>query len=289
MRIRVRATAILVLPLLLVATAGHGQDEIPVPALDKPSPSAATFGDTVPRSGDGAEQADAEPGGGAGAGPVRAQLKPLRWTVLAAERAGRLERLDADLGDRLAKGETVVVFDCSELRAHRKKAEARLEGAQGRLDVYEKLDALESVSRLKVHETRTEVALAEAQLGIIGARLQTCRITVPYAAEVVERRAEAQQFVAEGKELIKLVDNTSLRLEAVVNSRWLSWLETGTAFRLALDELDRTVTGRVSRVGVEADPVSQTVKIMGTFEDLPSTTIAGMSGDVWFERPRAAH
>jgi hypothetical protein len=57
---------------------------------------------------------------------------------------------------------------------------------------------------------------------------------------------------------------------------------------MALDELDRTLSGRVSRLGAEADPVSQTVKIVGTFDDLPAATIAGMSGDVWFRRPDAA-
>lgn len=217
--------------------------------------------------------------------PVRGQLKPARWTILASEIDARITKLPVRLGERLDAGALVVAFDCRETRAQRREARARLDGAQAKLTIYEELDSLQSISGLELQETRTEVALATAQLARIDARLAKCRITAPFDSEVVKRQVQPHQFVETGTPMIEIVDNASLQMEAVVDSRWLSWLRRGTGFTMRLDELDARLAGSVARIGGRIDPVSQTVRVIGTLSDPPQRLLAGMSGDVRFVVP----
>lgn len=217
--------------------------------------------------------------------PVRAQLKPARRTVLAAGIAARVTQLPVEIGDRVAAGDTLAAFDCRETRARRRQARARLDGARSKLNIYEELDSLQSISGLEMTETRTEVALAEAELEGIEARLAKCRMAAPFAADVVRREVQPHQYVAEGTPMVALVDNASLRMEAVVDSRWLAWLRPGVRFTLRVDELGRDLAGAVARIGARVDPVSQTVRVVGTLDAGSGNLLAGMSGDVRFHRP----
>ena len=61
-------------------------------------------------------------------------------------------------------------------------------------------------------------------------------------------------------------------------SRFLSWLQPGTAFVLRIDELGRDFPAAVTRIGPRIDPVSQSVKIFGQIQGEFADLVPGMSG-----------
>ena len=66
---------------------------------------------------------------------------------------------------------------------------------------------------------------------------------------------------------------------------WLAWLRTGQAFTLDLDETGRSHPGRITRLGAQIDPISQTLTVYGALTGTPAGLVAGMSGAARFPRP----
>ncbi|MFT7576275.1 MAG: membrane fusion protein (multidrug efflux system) [Alphaproteobacteria bacterium] len=80
-----------------------------------------------------------------------------------------------------------------------------------------------------------------------------------------------------------MVSETKFEIELIVPSHWLRTIGIGAAFKFTVDELGATYTGKLIRLGAAVDPVSQTIKIIGTFDTKPSKVLSGMSGSALFE------
>jgi len=218
----------------------------------------------------------------------RAQLRARHATTLAAGLSGRIAELPFDIGERVERGATVAAFDCGEERARREIAAARLEAAQATREVKERLAELGNGSGLEVDVARAEARMAAAQLREAESVIAKCRVEAPFDGIVVERPARAHQYVAEGEPLLMLIDTEALEVDMVLPSDWLGWLRPGVGFSFAVRETGEEVPGQVDRIVGAVDPVSQTVRVIGTLAGGTAGLLPGMSGGVRLERPAAA-
>ena len=85
--------------------------------------------------------------------------------------------------------------------------------------------------------------------------------------------------------LMQIIDDSALELHVIVPSKWLVWLDKGEIFQFAVDETATSHTARVSRVGASVDAVSQTIKVIGVFDERPDRVLSGMSGQAIFTVP----
>jgi multidrug efflux pump subunit AcrA (membrane-fusion protein) len=92
--------------------------------------------------------------------------------------------------------------------------------------------------------------------------------------------------VTQGQELISILDDSHLKLELYVPSKWLSWLETGTAFKVQIDETGKTYPATVTALGAKVDPVSHSVEITAEIQGSYAELLAGMSGVARFPIPQ---
>lgn len=224
------------------------------------------------------EQSLAAPDRAGPAPEIRAQISPRRHTVLSAEIAGKVVRLDLREGEAFAEGEVLAAIDCAAHEARRDRAAAQEEGARRRLDTAGRLDRLSSISRLEVDEARASLAAAAAETALARVFVDRCEVRAPFAGRVAEKRAQAHQYVAEGEQLLAILDDGALEVEMLVPSRWLSWLAPGQTFSVAIDELGRSVDAEIARIGARVDPVSQSIKVFGRIPQETPGLVAGMSG-----------
>ncbi|KZC98820.1 efflux RND transporter periplasmic adaptor subunit [Oceanibaculum pacificum] len=211
---------------------------------------------------------------------VRGQLRPRRQTVLGAGLPGRIESFPVEVGDIVAANAPLVTMDCAVLEADRRTAQARQSAATARYTVNNKLADANNISGLEVDLSRAEMAVARAEEQRIAARMRHCRIVAPFAGVVVGKSAQAFQYVAEGEPLLHLVDNSDLLVDAAVPSTWLSDVTVGRRFTMHIDELDIDVSGRIDGTEGRVDPVSQTVRLIGSLTNPPKNLLAGMSGPI---------
>ena len=218
----------------------------------------------------------------AGQDSVRVLLSPKRYTSLAAEIGARIEQLPVTEASAFAAGELLVSFECSSQSAQLARARAALEAARKTLVANERMLQLNAIGQLELDVARTEVDKAVAEAALYESVVAKCRITAPFSGRVVEQKVREQQFVQPGQAMLEILDDSMLELEFIVPSRWLSWLRAGQGFKVRIDETGRSYPARVLRIGAKVDPVSQSIKVVGTVDGRFAELLAGMSGRASF-------
>ncbi|MBK1696444.1 efflux RND transporter periplasmic adaptor subunit [Rhodovibrio salinarum] len=267
------------------AGVGHAQEA----ASESAGTKARTFADTPSLNRlldpeDGRVSAD----GTLGAYEARALIEPRAEAILSSEIGGRILKLPVEEGERFAKGDVLVAFDCSFHQAELRAARAELTRAQHTLENKEQLARLNSVGQLEVALARADVAKAQAQVQTRQLYIDRCRLTAPYDGRVVERPVNVYETVGKDQELMSVIAAGDLKIRLIVPSRWLAWLTDGQSFQLTIDETGSTHRAQVTTIGARIDPVSQTVPIKGTLRDHDRSKtglLPGMSGTAQFAPP----
>ena len=216
---------------------------------------------------------------------VRAQLAPLRYTTLAAEIGAKVSRLTVPEGGVFKRGQSLVQFDCSLPQAQLNKARAALTGAERTWQSNQRLAELNSIGKLELDTSESELEKARAELAANQAVLGKCSIAAPFSGRVAEQKVREQQYVQPGQVLLEIIDDSALELEFIVPSKWLAWLRPGSKFQVSIDETARSYPARVQRIGARVDPVSQSVKINAVIDGRFHELVAGMSGRVLMNPP----
>lgn len=213
---------------------------------------------------------------------IRAQLIPRNYTTLASEIGARIRLIPVPEGADFKAGDLLLTFDCTLQLAHLQKAQAELDGAELTLKSNQRLAELNSVGQLELDLSRAAVGKARAEVGAGQAVMGKCSIAAPFSGKVAEQKVREQQYVQPGQALLDIIDDSTLELEFLVPSRWLSWLRVGGTFKVQIDETRKDYPAKFIRIGARVDPVSQSIKVAGAINGRFSELIAGMSGRVQF-------
>jgi RND family efflux transporter MFP subunit len=212
--------------------------------------------------------------------------------------AGRVERLDVDVGDRVGAGQVLGAMDPVDLddrvraldaafkraSATQREAEARQAYAQTQARRYEKLLLVRSVSEETVTTKRQELQIADAMLSaareevdraraereaLIAQRSDT-RLVAPVDGVVVLRDAEPGSTVVAGQAVVELIDPASLWIDVRFDQLGAAGLAAGLPARIVLRSRDgEALTGRVFRIEPKADAVTEETLAKVVFETVP--------------------
>ncbi len=211
---------------------------------------------------------------------IRAQLAPHRYTTLAAEIGAKINRLPVQEGGAFKAGQSLVLFDCSIQQAQLNKARAALSGADKTWGANKRLAELNSIGKVELDVSETEVQKNQAEVATMHTMLNKCAIAAPFAGRVAEQKVREQQYVQAGQPILDIIDDSVLELEFLVPSKWLAWVRPGYGFQVSIDETRKSYPAKVLRVGARVDPVSQSVKLVAAISGRFPELIAGMSGRV---------
>lgn len=211
-------------------------------------------------------------------GRIRVQLTALNDLVVSSEVAARIERIFVRDGDAFRSGAPLVSFDCRTLEAQLEKTRATRDGARHHLETVQRLAELNSVGKLEADQAEAKARETAADVRMVQSTLAKCQIVAPFSGRVVQRMASDHQFVNAGTPLLSLVDTSAIEVRLIVPSRWLSWLKAGALFQIRLEDLDKTVEAKVTRIGARIDPISQSVALVAVVTGSSAGLLPGMSG-----------
>lgn len=211
---------------------------------------------------------------------IRAQLSPRRFTTIAAEIGAKISRLPVMEGGSFRAGQVLVALDCSLQQAQLQKARAALSAAERTFAANKRLNELNSVGKVELDVSESEVAKARAEVSLMNVSLEKCHIAAPFAGRVAEQRVREQQYVQPGQAMLDILDDSVLELEFIVPSHWLAWLKPGYGFQVRIDETGKSYPAKILRIGARVDPVSQSVKTVAAIDGSYKELMAGMSGKV---------
>lgn len=209
---------------------------------------------------------------------IRVLLAPELETTLVAQTAARIDRLDATLGQPVAKGKALVGFECGEAQARQRMAEAELAAARDALTGKAGLRKLDAAGDLEVSTAQANVDKAAGAVSLARAQAGYCTVAAPFAGRIARVHVRQHQGVAAGAPLLDLVGDGPLKLRLNVPSTYLRQLKTGTTFDVAVNETGKTYAAKVTAINARVDAVAQTVELEARIEGRPPELLAGMSG-----------
>ena len=217
--------------------------------------------------------------------PIRALLTPQVESTLSSQIAGRIEKINVRNGERFKQGDPLIEFDCTIQKAQLQKARSELLATRKTHEANLKLQEFKSIGDLDVAISAAEVEKAKAEYALVKAQVDMCIIAAPFDGRVVKRIAKPYESVNQGEALIEILDDSELKVELYVPSKWLLWLKDDTEFTVHIDETGKTYPARMTSLGARVDAVSQSIAITATITGNHPELLAGMSGDARFQVP----
>ncbi len=217
---------------------------------------------------------------------------PVIGRVVAREAGAVTARVDATVtainvheGDRVAKGDVLVVLDSQRLEAERDRKQAELDRAEAQLNttrarLRKAENELDRMAQLRnssafqksvledrteeVEATKSEVSVAHADIARARAELRLAEIDVartrvraPYDGVVTRRQTAAGEYMHVGDPVVTMVNDRDLELEADVSVEQIAGLERGVAVTFTL--ADGSVHSAVVRAIVpDENPMTRT-------------------------------
>lgn len=212
--------------------------------------------------------------------------------------AGRIAHLDAHVGDQVKAGQTLGGMDPVDLddrvraqdaavkraQAALHEAEVRRDYAQSQARRYEELFALRTSSEELLSAKRQELRISEAALstareelarvradheGLVAQR-DNLRLIAPRDGIVAARDADPGTTVVAGQTVVEIIDPDSLWINVRFDQISATGLVAGLPARIELRSRGgETLQGRVLRVEIKADAVTEEILAKVVFDTLP--------------------
>ncbi|TFW28076.1 efflux RND transporter periplasmic adaptor subunit [Massilia arenosa] len=233
---------------------------------------------------------------GLASGPViTGSVEPERKADLRAEVSAVVLKVLKENGDVVKKGDVLVVLDETSIRDAMSSADEAVRAAQQSLDQSQRnlertktlrgsgMISQQALDDAEVKRNNAQSDLAAARSRAASARQQMVRTVVraPFDGIVSERKVSAGDTAAIGKELVKVIDPTSMRFEGKVSADKISAVKTGEPVLFRINGYgDQEFRGVVKRVDPSANAITRQVEVLVAFtKDSPQPRVSGLYGE----------
>lgn len=209
-------------------------------------------------------------------GQVLARLHQAEQQARVAKAAATVSQAEADLERARAETEEASAVLAQKRQVNRRK-QALVKQHVVSVEAAEEAQTDQDVAAAGLTVARSEVALAEAALADARAAqsleqvmLEHHTLTAPYDALVVERHKELGAVLAPGERVFTLVDPDTVWVLVYVDEARAGSLRVGQPAEIRLRSLPhRVFPGRIARIGMESDRVSEERRVFVAFDRIP--------------------
>jgi len=224
-------------------------------------------------------------------GPIiSGELRAAREATVRAELGGAVVEVAVDEAQAVRRGALLARIETRTLEEARQSAASALRSAENQLGVArreaERTERLVEAGALAAREldlARSTVASVEAAVADARSRLASAErslgdtvISAPLTGVVSTRAVHTGDVVTPGTELFRIIDPSSMRLEASVPSEDLSVLRVGASVEFRVRGYDRPFTGRIERIAPQADAATRQVPIYVSVPNAGGDLVAGL-------------
>jgi RND family efflux transporter MFP subunit len=235
---------------------------------------------------------------------ITGSIEPERRADLRAEVSAVVLAVLKENGDPVKRGDLLVRLDQTAIRDSLTAAEASARAAD---QAYEQAErqfqrmatlrqtGVVSTQQLEDVEIRRNTAQSEraaARTRVVTARQQLARTEVraPFDGIVSDRKVSAGDTAAIGKELLKVIDPSSLRFEGLVSADSVGQVRAGQHVWFKIHGFaSEDFTGVVTRVNPAANVTTRQVEVLVAFDDAKKQpNVAGLYAEGRIETQTSA-
>ena len=238
-------------------------------------------------------------------GPVvTGSIQPERKADLRAEVSAVVLQVLKENGDIVKKGDVLVKLDDTAIRDSVNSADASARSSAQALDQAERQVArmktlrasgMTSIQAMDDAEVRrnngaAEVAAARSRAALARQQLSRTLVRAPFDGVVSDRKVSAGDTASQGKELVKVIDPTSMRFEGRVSADRIGVVKVGQPVSFRINGYaGQEFRGVVKRVDPAANEVTRQVEVLvGFAAGSAQPRVSGLYGEGRIEAESAA-
>ena len=222
---------------------------------------------------------------------ITGSIQPERRADLRAELQAVVLQVLKENGDSVRRGDLLVRLDDTAIRDSLASAEAANRAAVQafeqsgrqlermktlRVSGMTSTQALED-AEIRRNSTQSELEASKARAVIARQQLQRTEVRAPFDGMVSDRKVSAGDTAQMGKELVKVIDPTSMRFEALVSADHVGELKSGQAVHFRVHGYgEQEFAGKVRRVNPAANPTTRQVEVLVDFVGDKQPKLAGL-------------
>ncbi|WLI90351.1 efflux RND transporter periplasmic adaptor subunit [Massilia sp. R2A-15] len=225
-------------------------------------------------------------------GPViTGSVQPERKADLRAEVSAVVLQVLKENGEAVKRGDVLVKLDETAIRDSLSSAEASARSATQALEQSERqlerlktlrasgMTSAQALDDAEVRRNSAQSEVAAARTRVVQARQQLARTQVraPFDGVVSDRKVSAGDTAAVGKEMLKVIDPSSMRFEGRVSSDKVSQLKVGLPVSFRVNGYgDQEFRGTIKRIDFAANDVTRQVEVLVSFANATQPKVSGL-------------
>ena len=222
---------------------------------------------------------------------ITGSIQPERRADLRAEVSAVVMQILKENGDHVRRGDLLVRLDDTAIRDSLASADAANRAAQQALDQSERQfqrmttlrgSGMASTQQLEDADNRRNAAQSELEAAKSRAaqarqQLQRTEVRAPFEGVVSDRKVSAGDTVQIGKELVKVIDPTSMRFEGFVSADNIGSVVPGVQVMFRVNGYaEQDFIGKVRRVNPAANATTRQVEVLVDFSGKKQPKLAGL-------------
>ncbi len=180
-------------------------------------------------------------------------------------------------GQKITKGDTLLVLDREKLEATSAQAKANLDIAQSTFNRMKSLVDQGAVSKQEFDQAQSDLAGKKAQVDLIAAQLTDTVITAPFDGVIGERQVSLGQVIGKDKLLTVIIDENPMKVDFHIPERYMSRVAKEQEVELVVAAYPKEVfKGEVYFIDPQVDESSRTFLVKAKVVNPDSKLRRGM-------------
>ncbi len=200
---------------------------------------------------------------------------------LSARISAYIKEVFVSAGNSVKKDQVLIQLDDREFQEQLRAAKAQLKQANSEYKRTRGLFAKKATTEQALIAAESMQRSAQAQVDRMKIMLTYAKIISPIDGVVTERRVEVGDLANPGQLLLAVYDPENMRIEVPVPVRLIEKLSLGQEVDIELDRPSMPLTGAVTEIVAEIDPLSRTQKVKVHINSSGVSILPGTFGRVW--------
>ncbi len=190
------------------------------------------------------------------------EVEAVNDAILSGQVLSTLDKINIDKGRYIRQGDTLLTLDDKRSRAIYDLARSTYNNAEIDYNIARKqFEEGLGISGLQFKKVENMLLAAKSNLTNAEVDLENCFIIAPFNGEVAERYIDLGELVSPGSPLLRVINNSKLRIRTGVPENQYSFIANSAAVLVSVPALDTKLKGVISWIGASLEPKSRTVPI----------------------------